>query len=505
LLLGWVLALGSACTSAGSRAEEPLAVPPLEITVTAYAGVPLRGVRAAERAEFVDPDPAHALALDFSLVYVERWPAAAPPGKPLAESARLVVAAPGGEPIDSVSELTYGARELDVTEWRALADAPPADSAIGRTADVRSGRLALANGLTQTLSIARKPSGEGVRTTLAVSRRAEDGAVELAFGLARSEDEHTLAQRETRALASGTAPVRPRRELLLLADPLALGEAHERVFAWPAHVAGIERGAFVARFVLHEAPDAPEELAGHADRLVEALAAACATDAETRERASRSTLDDLRRQERVRALATLALASNRRAALVFLASATGATVCGDVALAADDALLDALVDALASEGAETFAREATTLGWHLERGTWLFLAARMDADTPLSVGMRGLLARHAGDVARSASSIDDVVRASADPRDLAARIVAENAAALGDSDPSTRARAFDWLTSRDAAPAGYDPFGPVGERRRALATQETKLQESKAPETKPAATKSPETKPAASQPSATKP
>ena len=472
LLLATVAALGSACTSAGSHADDPLAVPPLEVEVSAYAGVPLRGVRAAERAELVDPDPAHALAVDFAVVYAERWPVNAPPGKPLAECARLVVAAPGGEPIDSVSELSDGVRELDVAAWRALADAPAAESAIGRTADVRSGQIALASGLTQTLAFARPTAGAGVRTTLAVSRRAEDGAVELAFGFERSDDERTLANAEARAIASGMPAVRARRELLVLADPLALDG--ERIFAWPAHVAGIERGAFVARVTLHATPIAPDEVARHAERLEQALAIAHAAEVVARERVSPSTFDDVRRYERIRALASLALASNRRAALVFLAAATGAPVCGDVALTADDALLETLVDTLVAPDSDELARDASTLGWHLERGTWLFLAARIDGDPPLSTGLRGLLARYAGDVARSAGSIDDVVRASSDPRDLVARCVAENAAALGDSDPSTRVRAFDWLAARGSAPADYDPLGPADERRRALAAQETK-------------------------------
>jgi hypothetical protein len=39
---------------------------------------------------------------------------------------------------------------------------------------------------------------------------------------------------------------------------------------------------------------------------------------------------------------------------------------------------------------------------------------------------------------------------------------------LEDSSPASRVRAFDWLTARGRAPAGYDPLGTPRQRRAAL-------------------------------------
>jgi hypothetical protein len=51
---------------------------------------------------------------------------------------------------------------------------------------------------------------------------------------------------------------------------------------------------------------------------------------------------------------------------------------------------------------------------------------------------------------------------------LAKKLTAENRILLEDASPASRLRAYDWLAVRGLAPAGFDPFGSLAERRAAL-------------------------------------
>jgi hypothetical protein len=82
--------------------------------------------------------------------------------------------------------------------------------------------------------------------------------------------------------------------------------------------------------------------------------------------------------------------------------------------------------------------------------------------------LRAILTVYAGEPSRHSGSLDDIANQSTSRQDLENRLTAENLVFLTDSSPASRVRAFDWLSARGLAPAGYDPLGSAKQRREAL-------------------------------------
>jgi hypothetical protein len=173
------------------------------------------------------------------------------------------------------------------------------------------------------------------------------------------------------------------------------------------------------------------------------------------------------------AVQSLTGVAGRRSSLAFLADQTGASLCEDLAMEADDAVLTQLVKNIqAKVAAHSLPTNDSNVGWLLDH-TALELLAKISNDaangtTPMPAELTSVLTTHTGEVGRHPSSLDDVLRGLSTRAELDNRLLAQNLIFLEDSSPASRVRAFDWLNSRHHAPAGYDPLGPVKARREAI-------------------------------------
>ena len=167
-------------------------------------------------------------------------------------------------------------------------------------------------------------------------------------------------------------------------------------------------------------------------------------------------------------LRTMDAPQTRRAAIAYLAGQSQAGICGDVALVADAATLEQLAKDLKvrlGDGASTAS--LATIGWAMDQ-TAFDLMGRLYIQKKLSLELSAVLVTTAGEGGRSAASLEQVTGRAASRRDLENRLLAENYIYLEDVSPAARVRAYDWLRQRGKGPAGYDPLGPVADRKKAL-------------------------------------
>jgi len=141
------------------------------------------------------------------------------------------------------------------------------------------------------------------------------------------------------------------------------------------------------------------------------------------------------------------------------------TLAADLALSATDEELAALLATIAVPQfhATDEARIAT-----LEKQAWRMVAA-WDAKDELPDELRAVLLRRGGVVATDAGAMEALAKSAGGLEEMQALLLDENRIALESASAATRVRAFDWLTARGLAPAGYEPLAPSAERRKALA------------------------------------
>jgi hypothetical protein len=175
------------------------------------------------------------------------------------------------------------------------------------------------------------------------------------------------------------------------------------------------------------------------------------------------------------AAASLQIPASRRVAMVYLADRTGASLCLDLALIADDDLVDQLSQAIQNGlSQDTEHQTAQAVGWVMNRCALEILAQLLEAGesanpkAKLTDEENACLTTYAGEAGRHSSSMEGILRGVASQADLDNRLLAENMIYLEDSSPASRVRAFDWLKARSNAPAGYDPLGTARDRRTAL-------------------------------------
>jgi hypothetical protein len=75
---------------------------------------------------------------------------------------------------------------------------------------------------------------------------------------------------------------------------------------------------------------------------------------------------------------------------------------------------------------------------------------------------------YAGEAGRHEATMEGILNGLASRADLQARLTAENLIFLEDSSPASRARAFEWLSTHGQPIKGYNPLGPIRERRAAI-------------------------------------
>ena len=173
---------------------------------------------------------------------------------------------------------------------------------------------------------------------------------------------------------------------------------------------------------------------------------------------------------------SLATTDRLRPTLVYLSGQTGARLCEDVALVADDSVLaklaeqgKATLDGALNAGVTgaSAGTDPSAVGWLLDKASFELLGKLLN-DGKLPPELSAVLANHAGEAGRNVGSIEEVSRHLTSRQDLDNRLLAENLIYLEDSSPSARVRAFDWLKARGRAPVGFDPLGTPKERRLAL-------------------------------------
>jgi hypothetical protein len=161
--------------------------------------------------------------------------------------------------------------------------------------------------------------------------------------------------------------------------------------------------------------------------------------------------------------------ARRRAALIYLSGETGAQICEDFSLAAEDGLIERAIAKINGSLPPEASQQRDLLGWILDRST-LLLLAELSADTKNKIApeLIAVLTRHAGEAGRHDSSMEPVVKNLQSRADLETRLIAENLIYLEDNSPSARVRAYDFLNAKGKAPEGFDPLGTPRERRAAL-------------------------------------
>lgn len=181
----------------------------------------------------------------------------------------------------------------------------------------------------------------------------------------------------------------------------------------------------------------------------------------------RATLS--RNRTLVRALEQLRPDSIGRRTLAVLAQAIEARLCNDFALVADPLLFAQLTEELVTEAEELLATtSAEELAWRLERETYALLGS-LEPGESLPPELEGVLLRHAGEVGRYPSSIEEGILIAHDLDHFKRYLIQENLVFLEDPDPSSRVRANDWLLKQGVVVEGYEPFGEARERRAAIA------------------------------------
>lgn len=476
-----------------ARKEPPPFVAPRGVTtdLTHFAGSPLSGPTTRPIAS-VAPD--QALAVRVRFVLLEKMPAA---GTPLSGAARLIAADRLGTPVLPSNRLTRAARIIDLPEASQFERTVGAQA--GRTAAISEQRGALPRGVTATFEIS-DPSplnpqlaapGAAHRLELLVyrplpsaktkgapaSQPASGESIELAVvvedlaPLPREVDRTEDAGKETPPAPADVA----QRELAIIDRPLTEHDAAAIVL--PFRLADSSGQAVAVVIEISHDPGSPEHLA--------ALSRTIEDGRRSAERAAmlRNTLvgESDAGSGLNAALQQVGASDHRRAAVVYLAGRVGAKLCEDVALVADEATLATLAERV--KAAATSKPPATTspssvpgavpplnsetVGWQLERVTFDLLAQLL-GDNKLSPELESVLVVHTGEAGRHPSSLEEIRGSMATRNEYQRRLIDENLIYLEDSAPSARVRAFDWLTARKRAPAGYDPLGTPRDRRVAI-------------------------------------
>ena len=167
------------------------------------------------------------------------------------------------------------------------------------------------------------------------------------------------------------------------------------------------------------------------------------------------------------ALRLLHSLTQRRQALLYLASETRSPLIEDVALSATEVVIERLAHVVDTECESGPAWETGTLGWRLQKTAYLLLAELMSAEQ-MRPELEAIVMRHTGEVGRHPAVLKEMVADAASSEDLEQRLLLENFIYLEDISPAARTRAYEWLKTKARAPTGYDPLASFKERRSIL-------------------------------------
>jgi hypothetical protein len=265
-----------------------------------------------------------------------------------------------------------------------------------------------------------------------------------------------------------SAAARGRRELAILdVEPFAPGEGLAAIV--PSPFDGDEARAICAILTVTPAPESGAPgAASHGRAFAECVADLAREEVLARPRANAVALAARGEPDLGAPRTSLLDPAKRRAALLAIAHATGATLAEDVALSGEEATVEAVATSVArASSAPGTPKNAPSLGWTVERAALLAVRDLMSREEPPpQAGV--LLARRAGALARSLGTLFGVVDAASSVADFDRRLAIENHDLLEDGSPAVRARAHEWLAARGSAVPGYDPLDPAAKRRAAL-------------------------------------
>ena len=138
-----------------------------------------------------------------------------------------------------------------------------------------------------------------------------------------------------------------------------------------------------------------------------------------------------------------------------MSNASRAELASDFALVSSDELLREYLGKIAEKINARVGKVPRTpeqVGDMLEVTAYQILANKLTNDE-LTSEMRGVLIRHAGEVAISPIEIEDMVAECNTVDSIRERLVALNQFYLGHADATARVRAFDWLRIRGSSPS----------------------------------------------------
>jgi hypothetical protein len=470
------IVVGSAgCKTAPKIPPLPPA-PAAQTRVEHFLGTPLSGPQPGTAPAV---DPADALAVEAEFLVIDQVPA--DKLAPLGATARLIAATRGGSAVMATQRLTRGSRfgqGDDAAHFRTALTS----GALGSAVVLSDLRGALPRGATVVFEAADTKVHTDALTGRPISRRVQvfvsrdavgttPEQLQVGFIVEDFSTDHLSVEREIAAdepdkhppKAPTTKPVPlPLREWALL-DRRPVVQSDELALAVPFKFENSPSRGFVALLRITRGSSDPihvETCAQAAQDIKLAIARASAEP----NASGPATIDWPGFESAVAALD----GPSRRAVMVFLAAQTGAELCGDVALVAEEAQLQELAAAIQEKSAAPLAaRDRNAFSWALDQAT-IELLSRQLTSAKAPPELIAVFSYYAGEVARHGDSLDEVLRGVKDRKDLNERIVNENLIFLEDSSPAARVRAYDWLTSNQIAPAGYDPMGPPKSRREAI-------------------------------------
>lgn len=456
------LFLSLAACSGPQRAPAQLGLPPLSAVRSAHWGAVLAGPGASS-APARSLDPAQVGKLLLEVQAFERWPSEL--SLPSMDREAALVLEPNEEQwLQPASRLGARVFRLEPT----LAERLRTDGSLGRRRELFQEVTALPDGASQVLNLVPQPGfGSPLEpTTLGVSVGRESQLLQVLLAVegpvldVPHEPEDFLPKDTPASVATQSSLG---RELLSLRGA---DSALDLIMRSP--FPGEAQGLWV-RIQIQDGDASPEHLA----RVQATERSLSARSEELRERVRTLEAREQRRAEVERALRSISNSDNRRAALLFVAAGSSATLAEEFASALSDSELDRFLERLAAAGDPArLALEDSSLGWTLERAAFDHLFSHADDD-----GLRGvwlaMATKRAGVLSREIEDLIELVGRQRTLAELAQALVAENRIALEDSSPALRVRAYDWLAARKLAPAGFDPLASREEREAHLKALET--------------------------------
>jgi hypothetical protein len=466
--------------------EQTLVPPPVRLAVTYDAGTPLTQPPRSESALNL-PDASALMPMHLALVVVTDDLATV--GEPLSVKARLITASGGSNAVLSSAQLTRPLRLLTGTQGQSLWEQAQLNQLalteqllltpqttvrvelVPLNAPEPSAQLTLALApITREPATQAAPVSEEADLRLAVTttgqvevrRRRSRASSGSANNASPSQAESAGHNGDDDASTSPSGANLETRAETVVIDLAALQEQAEPIIlCWPLPASDARAGQW-AMIRLQAVTAAPTR--DDLSHLNQALQAS--HELLMSRPAALPTRFLSRRADIVATLELLPLKKQRRSAMVALSGTTGASLAGDLALVADDVLLELLATRIVEQAAKETSDDLASLGWLMDRTS--FEVVTQQTSSRVTDTLAGVLLSHLGEPARRPSLMRELLESMRTRLEFETRLQAENLIALEDDAPSSRVRAYQWLVARNLAPVGYDPLGSAQARQEAL-------------------------------------